>query len=126
MHIVIPPRAPPDGGGSNGDGGGCTDELSMFVHDCVTLQDGRLFMLGLHGLAPDADVLWTATAYEAYNYIVSDDGVTSTSHSILAYWLGGDLTVSVTVNGAEIDVFDAQADDAPSTCLTIDNPHPPE
>lgn len=125
VHIVIPPRVPPAAGGGS-DGGGCTDQLSLFVQDCVTLQDGRLFLLGIHGLAPDADVLWTATAYEAYNYIVSEDGVTSASHVVLAYWLGGALTVSVAVNGTEIGVFDAQADDVPDTCLSIDNPHPPE
>ncbi|MCR6700845.1 MAG: hypothetical protein NVV68_06735 [Dokdonella sp.] len=125
--VVVPP--PSSGGGGSGDGGDPgpspgPGDLALFVDGCVSVSDGRMFVLGLHGLSPDDEVLWTATAFEPWNYIVSADGVTSDGHTCLAVYLGGALRISVAVGGEEIGTFDAEAPDAPADCVELSNPHP--
>ncbi|HUD43546.1 MAG TPA: hypothetical protein VMR06_16275 [Dokdonella sp.] len=124
--VVVPP--PAGAGGSDDGGGGGTPggggDVALYVDGCVSVSDGRMFVLGLLNLPEDAEVQWTAVAYEAWNYVVGDDGVTSTRRTCLAVYLGGALRIEVSVNGEAIGTFDAEGPDAPTTCAEFSNPHP--
>lgn len=121
MPPVQPPGEPPvDGGGEGG-----THEMFVASAMAPFLSDGQLVTLSVYHLAPDDEVVWTVTAAEDYNYLLSADGVTGTDHIALLAYFGGILTGTCTVNGESVGSFDFTAGaNIPSPALSPLDPTP--